>query len=79
MNKPAFPTDDKQRAFPSTIEDTGNPIYHKYGMTMRQWYKGMACIGLTQNDNLAKESYVDIATMAGKQADALLKEDEEKS
>ncbi len=75
------------------IDDTGEPIYPKgkvnkpafpcvrlenhKGMTMRQWYKGMA-LNLLANDNLdlrGKEE--EIIKSICLIADAMLKEDEE--
>jgi hypothetical protein len=67
---PAFPTDSPSQTGPNT--------WHFSGMTMRQWYKGMAlasiqAAGITIPPSLSNKS---IAEIAGMIADAMLAEDE---
>ena len=49
-------------------------IYSAGGMTMRQWYKGMALIGYIMADPLRNDP-ARVAEYAGQNADAMLSED----
>ena len=76
---------DNPFAFPvsTTFGLNGEVSYGGNGMTMRQWYKGMAMQGLlaTSIEVIFKqekvESRQDYALLSAKMADAMLAEDEE--
>ncbi len=68
MNQPAFPRPYSQRKFGK------GDIEPQLGMTMRQWYKGMALASI-RKDNMSHPK--DIASTAKCIADDLLEEDEE--
>lgn len=74
--KPAFPS-EKTTTEPLPFS-TGNhtSTEHNNGMTMRQWYKGMALQGLLINDSGAS-TLEGTAIWVGKIANAMIKEDEE--
>lgn len=42
------------------------------GMTLRQWYAGMALQGMMSNPDFSKDTYKDSATQAFEMADAML-------
>jgi hypothetical protein len=68
--------DDGGPAFPRTGEGVGNKNYDVPGMTVRQWYKGMAIMGkadVVTND----AAIISWAHYAGLLADALMAEDRE--
>jgi hypothetical protein len=73
-------------AFPFQYEDGGGGYIQHPGMTMRQWYKGMALNGMlnhiTESDNGewpynddAQTPFESVAKAAGQFADAMLAED----
>ena len=65
---------DGGRAFPELC-DSG---YALAGMTMRQWYKGQAIIGLTSKYNInTSEGFQTVIEAAARIADLAIKEDEE--
>jgi len=66
MNQPAFPRTNSQ-----------GHCAGQEGITMRQYYKGMALSGLTGTNKMA-EYPSDYARIVGEIADAMLKEDEGK-
>lgn len=74
---------DGGKAFPEFVE--GIPSYERRateeyrltgGMTLRQWYKGMAVAGLLTTPDC---SVTDAVRLASEAADALLAEDAEKA
>ena len=66
---PAFPVIDDER--------TRLPIYSTSGMTLRQWYAGMAMVGITASPKtVAKISPDEVAACAYEVADAMLAERE---
>ena len=68
---------DGGQAFPCEGEGLGNPNYHNSGMTMRQYYKGMALQGVLSvvGDEVLKLSL--FAENIARIADAIIKEDKE--
>ena len=71
---------DGGAAFPFVIEDANNAKW-KCGMTMRQWYKGMALQGLLasfrEGDAVAPDPFSWLSGIAAKYADSMLAEDAE--
>jgi hypothetical protein len=61
-------------AFPAACTGTVIP-----GMTLRQFYKGMALAGMKANGDYTMTSFQGLAYWAGALADAMLCEDEEAS
>ena len=67
-------------AFPHQPAFTANGdfiLYGDTGMTMRQYYKAAALTGLLAHSELGQEPHATLARLAGEQADAMLREDEE--
>lgn len=65
------------------MKDGGSafPCWHgdvwQDGITLRQWYKGMALMGMLANRDYTGNSCGEVAKMTGDYADAMLREDEE--
>lgn len=69
-DKPAFPNNAKNWPDPSYIE----------GMTLKQWYAGMALQGLLSNPQYKPKTTQDLenfAETANKQAEAMIKHQEQ--
>ena len=60
---PAFPTDSEQQIGPNS--------YHVVGMSLRQWYAGMALQGILANNNLCVNAQAD-SNQAFLYADAMI-------
>ena len=64
-----------------TITPTGGPAFPvpqpccREGMSLRQWYAGMAMQGMLIQDTYIHEVTKNIAKLAWKQADAMLEEE----
>ncbi len=67
----AFP-----RPYSKQLEDFNSATIDEYeeqdGMTMRQWYKGQALVGLTDRDNMG---VAELSEVCGRIADAMIVED----
>lgn len=68
MNK-----EDGGPAFPRSL-DTGVYGQPQRGMTLRQWFAGMAMMGSSANPKIMPMSATEMAEMSYEQADAMLKE-----
>lgn len=68
-------TNDGGPAFPTAINEWPNPTM---GMSLRDWFAGMALMGSFSNPNNESDSFAwaDTAADAYSQADAMLKERE---
>jgi len=66
---------DGGAAFPFVIEDANNAKW-KCGMTMRQWYKGMALCGFNSNPDFTNVLSDKLTKLSSDQADMMLAEDE---
>jgi hypothetical protein len=77
---PAFPTEQHE-----CQDNTWNQTF-EYGMTLRQWYAGMAMQGLLSNPNAllrgaipSQELFDDVARWANGYADAMIKFDSQEA
>jgi hypothetical protein len=73
--------DDGGPAFPRTGEGVGNPNYDEPGMTLRQWYAGLAMMGMAwfqmKTDSSEMVEPEKAAHCAFQMADAMIAEDRE--
>jgi hypothetical protein len=60
-----------------STEGKFRPPEYEGGMTMRQWYKGMALAGYIANSEYTRNTAREIAKMASDTAEAMLAEDKE--
>jgi hypothetical protein len=69
--------DNSGPAFPVTPTNNSGQIGDtQFGLSVRQWYAGLAMQGLRNNRNYCDADRIDVAVEAFRQADAMIAEGE---